>query len=534
MDSKVNNLQLDKIFSGQHPTPTEDQYIELSKCLNKKNRISLLKEGIQYFPFSSKIMKLLKEENVQPKMVRRYSKALICKKNKPTTHFFRQGAQYLLLNNDEVNAAKLMKIGLEKNKSNYSLLVASAENAMKLFDWPLAEDLYTQISLIKCTPELLYDIEVLRQLQGKESRMTETIEKIHTQFKGKYDTLFTDSYRKYTLFDNGKSRIELYKHIVPAKEVVATFDTIDKTWDLIPFAYNLIKKNKKDLVSLRRNHTRNFHQDISKEQYSDTTDAIFSQYEHKFAYGTSLGGYSSLYYGSNIEGIRILSMAPRNSAHPEYGSPNILVKEPFKHISPHPVNTNKNITIIYDPCNPNDENYIASQIIPSYPNAQVLRVPYAGHRIPKFLSQTGQLRPTVKEFLSKKTITPIKRGDLRRNSMEYYWVMAERTLAHKHFSWSLQFAEHSISMDNNFDRPYATKTEALLGLNRVEEAIEHATLSNAMFGTQYKYAILLADCHEANGDIPTAIAVLEEFSQFKEVSKVRKMIKRLQEVAVVQ
>ncbi|HEY4531611.1 MAG TPA: hypothetical protein VIG43_00335 [Kurthia sp.] len=530
----MNNLQLEQLFSGQHPTPTEDQYIELSKSLNKKNRISLLKEGIQYFPFSSKIMKLLKEENVQPKMVRRYSKALICKKNKPTTHFFRQGAQYLLLNNDEVNAAKLMKIGLEKNKSNYSLLVASAENAMKLFDWSLAEDLYTQISLIKCTPELLYDIEVLRQLQGKESRMTETIEKIHTQFKGKYDTLFTDSYRKYTLFDNGKSRIELYKHIIPAKEVVATFDTIDKTWDLIPFAYNLIKKNQKDLVSLRRDHTRNFHQDISKEQYSEVTDTIFSQYDRKFAYGTSLGGYSSLYYGSNIEDVRILSMAPRNSAHPKYGSPNILVKEPFKHISPHPVNTNTQITIIYDPCNPNDENYISTQILPSYPNAQVLRIPYAGHRIPKFLSQTGQLRPTVKEFLGKKTITPIKRGDLRRNSMEYYWVMAERTLAHKHFSWSLQFAEHSISMDSNFDRPYATKTEALLGLNRVEEAIEHATLSNAMFGTQYKFAILLADCHEANGDIPTAIAVLEEFSQFKEVSKVRKMIKRLQEVAVVQ
>ena len=534
MDSKVNNLQLEKIFNGQQSTPTEDQYIELAKSLNKKNRISLLKEGIQYFPFSSKIMQLLKEENVQPKMIRRYSKALICKKKKPTTHFFRQGANYLLLNNEEENAAKLMKIGLEKNKSNYSLLSASAENAMNLYDWALAEDLYTQLSLIKCTPELLYDIEVLRQLQGKESRMTETIEKIHSQFKGKYDRLFTDSYRKYTLFDNGKSRIELYKHIKPSSEVVATFDTIDKTWDLVPFAYNLIKKNKKDLVSLRRNHTRNFHQDISKEQYSDVTDALFSQYEHKFAYGTSLGGYCSLYYGANIEGVRILSMAPRNSAHPNYGSPKILVHEPFKHISPHPVNDNSQITIIYDPCNPNDEEYISSQIIPSYPNAQVLPIPYAGHRIPKFLSQTGQLKPTVKQFLNKKPITPIERGDLRRKSMEYYWVVAERTLAHKHFNWSLQFAEHAISMNADFDRPYATKTEALLGLNRIEEAIEHATLSNAMFGTQYKFPILLADCYEANGDIPKAIAILEEFSQFKEVGKVRKMIKRLQDVAVVQ
>lgn len=525
MDSKALPVELCSIVNEQKK-PSAQQYIQLAKQTEGKNYALLLKEGLQHHPCNFQIRSLLKAKNEKTFVLRKIIKKMLGKK--ASSRFFYENCITYLLNIEEHELArKIALLGIEQNQKNIPYLRFVAKNAMQTFDWKVAEKAYALLSKEQQTAQFIYDHAVCLQLLGQQQEAQKLIQQAQQQFPKEYPKLFKDAYRKYIIFDNGKSRIELYKHQTPNQRVVATFDTIDKTFKDIPFSFNLIKKNDTDLVALRRDHVRNFHQDLSREAYIAATGAIFSTYEDKFAYGTSLGGYSSLYFGSLIPNVHILAMAPRNSANPHHGARTIVVKEPFKHISPHPISYNPNITIVYDPQNTVDEAYIQHEILPAYPKAHILTIPYAGHRIPRFLAQTKQLKPLVMDFLQKKPMSEIKRGELRKQSSEYYWVMSDYCLQKNHAKWAIDFAKQAMDMMPDFDRPYVSISTALITLNRLDEAIIFSKQAYEKFPKEYKFAILLAEAYVANRDIRSAIDVLEEFSSRKQVAKVKKMLSAL-------
>lgn len=526
MDSKALQAELCSMIQQDPVKPSAHQYIELAKQIKGKNYSRLLKEGLQHYPCNHEIRSLLKAKNEKTFVLRKMIKKMIGKKA-ASRFFYESCINYLLNIEEKALAKKIAMLGIEQNKKNSPYLRFVTKKAMQIFDWKWASQLFPLLHDQEVTTTSLYDYSVCLQLLGQKKESKQLVETIRNENPEEYSKLFKDSYRKYIIFNNGKSRIELYKHRIPNERVVATFDTIDKTWHDIPFSFNLIKKNDMDLVALRRDHVRNFHQDLSREDYIDSTSPVFSTYEDKFAYGTSLGGYAALYFGSPISDIRILAMAPRNSANPDYGARTIVVKEPFKHISPHPVSHNPNITIVYDPQNLVDEPYIKHEILPSYPKARILQIPYAGHRVPRFLAQTKQLKPLVMDFLQKKPLKEIERGALRKKSSEYYWVVSDYCLQKNHAKWALDFAQHAKEMMPDFDRPYVSISKALVALKRLNEAIEFSKEAYDKFPKEYKFAILLAEAYIANGNREAAINVLEEFSSRKQVAKVKKMLSRL-------
>lgn len=526
MDSSEMRLLVNRIIQTKLALPSAYQYMLLIKHTDEKNLKYLLQEALQHHPFNKEILNLLKSREEKTYLLRKSVKKILGKK--ANTHFFYKNCVIYLLQHDEKKHAKeVALIGLQHNSLNEGYLRFVAKQAMAYYDWKLAQKILKKLCTLHKTARSYYDYGVCLQILGNHSEAIALFEKAKELDAIGYKNLFNDGYRMYTIFDNGLSRIELYKHEIITKKVMATFDTIDLTWHQKPFSFNLMKKKSMDLVSLRRDHTRNFHQDMSREAYIHCTGPLFSTYEESFAYGTSLGGYGALYFGSLIPNVHILSMAPRNSAHPDYGARTIKVKEPFQHISPHPISYNGQITIVYDSRNDIDRKYIEQEVLPSYPNAHIVKIDYAGHRVARFLQQTKQLKSVMEAFLSKSKIPTIKRGDLRRQSTEYYWVMSEYCLQFKHYSWTIAFAEQGIRMDEQFYRPYLTKLKALTALKRMDEALEFAEMAYRQFPQEPRVVLLLARTYREIGDVQSAIQVLEEFSTNKQVASVKKLLYKL-------
>lgn len=493
-------------------TPSQNQYIWLSQHVSKKAYVQLLEEGLRHYPFNRQLTKKLNDHYEQTIFsighFRKLAKNLLKNPPKNTAVFYKQCTNHLYKSENLNEALKILEIGFYSNDMNKNYINFVIKFAKKTMNWQLAIRGYEKLLLIEETASNLYDLAVFYEITGRLELAAPLFEKVQQHYSEDYENLFEDYYRKYTLFNNGSSKIEYYKNIMPNNEVVATYDTITKTWNQIPFAYNAIKKRGKDIIALRRNSVRNFHQDISREEYWEATKFLFENKEKKYAYGTSLGGYCALYFGSLIPEVKILAMAPRNSAHPSYGSS--AISSSFQHISPHPKSEHLNAIIMYDDKNIIDQRYLSLEVLPSYPTAKVMTIPYAGHRLPKFLTQSGQLKSIVNNFFNDKVISPIKRGKLRYHSSEYFWVIAEKCLAHHHYSWAVNYSNHAIQLEEKFDRPYLIKINALIELKQFSEAMICAQRACELFDKQSKFIILLAETYILIGEKETAITFIEQ------------------------
>lgn len=519
MTLDLDREKLKLLLLEETVAPSSKQYIWLSNHVSKKSYSSLLEEGLRHYPFNRKLTKKLnkhyKRTVFSTSQFKRLAKNILKANKKNSYVFYKECTNYLHKSGYIDEAVKVLQQGMRLNEQSKAYIKYVISFAKKTFNWPLAISAYERLLGFEEKASTLYDLAVCYEIIGKLELAAPLYEKVHEKYADDYEDLFEDYYRKYTLFNNGLSKIEYYKNIVPNNEVVATFDTITKTWEQTPFAYNAIKKRAKDIIALRRHSVRNFHQDLSREAYLQATQTIFSNKDQKYAYGTSLGGYCALYYGSLIPKAKILAMAPRNSAHPSYNKFNLNRNETFNHISPHPVQKEIDVVIMYDPKNTIDQNYLTSEIFPSYPTAKVMTIPYAGHRIPKFLTQSGQLKTVVTKFFTNKKILPIKRGDLRYKSSEYFWVIAEKCVEHCHYSWAINYANYSIQLDSNFERPYLTRIHASIQLEDFQAAIDYAKIAYDLFDAPAKFAHPLVDTLLLIGEKEQAMTLIEQHLQKK-------------------
>ncbi|GEK35462.1 hypothetical protein [Kurthia sibirica] len=531
MDSKASGFQVTSLIEKPHTVPTAQQYIQLAQSINTKKYFKLLKEGTKIHPTSLKIQaRIIRHylKNNQPKTALKHLLTSRHRSRQNNTYLFYQHCATLLAKNGRIaDALQLVAKGLLKNDAQQQYIEFASKFALRHTAWSLAETAFKRLQKLQPTTESAYNLAVCYQMIGKTDESKSLIQYcIDTDPEG-YEELFEDQYRKYTIYTNEQSTIELYKYINPSTTVVATFDTIDKTIDRIPFAYNLIKKKKMDIIALRRHSIHNFHQDLSRETYVEATQLLLKAYSTKFAYGTSLGGYSALYFGTTIPEAIVLAMAPRNSAIADYGSENVDQIVPHQHITPHPKNTNARVSILFDPKNTIDNRYVNNEVLASYPHAQVIHLPYAGHRLPKYLAQTKQLKPLVDRFLAAEPLPTIHFGEKRYLSNEYFWVMAEKCLDHHHFTWALQFANHAIELAPTFDRPHASKIQALMALKKMKEAVAACHLAIVEFPMQARFTILLAECYVLENNQVKAVSIIEQQLQHNHSKKLASYLQQL-------
>src|SRR5699024_9169159 len=117
-------------------------------------------------------------------------------------------------------------------------------------------------------------------------------------------------FRKFTLFDNGESRIEYYKKLQKTDQVMITFDSINMVWSNPSFAFKLLCKQNVDIIAERKRKKKTYQQDLSQEDFVNTVSVLVEGYKDKIAYGFSLGAYAALYFASLLD-CRILAISPR-------------------------------------------------------------------------------------------------------------------------------------------------------------------------------------------------------------------------------
>src|SRR5699024_8710877 len=154
-----------------------------------------------------------------------------------------------------------------------------------------------------------------------------------------------------------------------------TFDSINMEWDKQPFGFSLLKKKNIDIIAVRKRKKQTYQQDLTQEDFYNTVYKLMYFYTDKIAYGFSLGAYSALYYTSLLN-CRILSLAPRLSIHPRYGRKNYISKYEFKHNLSIGYNDSISHVIVYDPKNKIDNNFVTREVMESFPNAHLVKIPY--------------------------------------------------------------------------------------------------------------------------------------------------------------
>lgn len=202
---------------------------------------------------------------------------------------------------------------------------------------------------------------------------------------------------KDVIISDDSFRIVSYRHELKPSKIIVTFD---------PHGHGLRDKGFGSDLSIKEGYDHIFISHRLNSQYQALSLEIFKQlvlplvegYE-VYTYGSSLGGYCALYFAGCI-GARAIALSPRNSAHPSIND------KQFSHVhfthseigetetSIHPP------LIIYDPIQDADRRFVRNCILPAYPNAKMLSMPFAGHLIAEALLEIGLLKDFILRIIN--------------------------------------------------------------------------------------------------------------------------------------
>ncbi|KRG35761.1 hypothetical protein [Psychrobacter sp. P11G3] len=227
------------------------------------------------------------------------------------------------------------------------------------------------------------------------SEKTKEDEKIVRKFFFKIDTNGNSSIiNEEVLHETEFFKISEYNQDSDTTFITFNSAHTDKSSD--PFGGGFILSQGWNLISVRK-HNRNPYQELSLQNFKDIVGPKVSQ-KKVFTYGTSLGGYSSIYYGGVVNAT-IIAGAPKLSLitnsniryrHIEYK--HISIKDTIKSINP--------VYIIYDPLVSGDVNFIKKHILSGYPQAKFLPVKGGTHLVIKKLLEKGIIKDTIIDLVN--------------------------------------------------------------------------------------------------------------------------------------
>lgn len=466
-----------KAFKNKKRNIPLEIFLGLATSLKMKNNYKKSKQisqqGLDLFPNAIKLKLNIVDIAFLEK---KFSQALLyleeITKNyngNPPAHIYLK----ISLANRKLNNLDEAKEVIEKSISEYpdsqKLLNEYSQVLIKQYKWKEAklsiEDLITRFPG-KATVKEYMSLAVINQILGNHKQAEDIFLGVfnHPNYYDKNKK--TSDFLKFTLFDNGESRIEFYKQVKRTTTVCVTFDSINITWNQKSFGFDFLLKQGVDILAVRKKEKNTYQQDLSLEDFYSTTNKLVQYYSKKVAYGFSLGGYSSLYYGASI-GCDILSLSPRNSAHPIYGK---LPDEEFNHTLSHKVNVNLSPVIAYDPKNSMDKRYIENDLKDSYPNAIFLKFPYVGHRIAPFFLHVGILQDIVRRIINGDTI-PNYKNVPKKNSHQYLRVLGNECLRRKKYKWAFSLGKRAVELAPNNKPANRLKIRSLLSVGKYTEAL---------------------------------------------------------------
>lgn len=226
--------------------------------------------------------------------------------------------------------------------------------------------------------------------------------------------LETKGISKEIIADTPGYRVVFYRQAVKPNKLIITFDAHGHDIRDVGFGCDVSLESGFDnlFISHRLNSQ---YQELSLDEFADHVLPLVEGYD-VYTYGSSLGGYCAIYYAGVIN-AKAIALSPRNSAHPSINSSYFshvtfshtdLVKSPS---SQHPP------VILYDHVQEIDRRFIHDFIVPAYPEARLVDMPYAGHLIAEALLELGLLKTVVLDLINHDVIDSI---DLSQYDSSYW------------------------------------------------------------------------------------------------------------------
>lgn len=322
--------------------------------------------------------------------------------------------------------------------------------------------------------EEAFHLSVENILQGNREQAHDFEQRAQTLYDATQhaDFFSVDGYKKYIVHKTANYTLEFYKWQGIARGIVAAFDTVELTVEDSIFSRYYVNNQQLDIVALRRNRMDYYYEDISQAHYKALTAFIFKNYNKTFAYGTSLAGYCALYLGAVIPSVQILAFSPRNLGEPMY--------QQFPVVS-------APVTLLLDIKNETDGRFYEENLKHTLLQCTFLALPYAGHRVPLYLKEVGQLRHVFEQFFAEQPVTLSFPRSRRYDSAEYMTNLARRLRRHQHHKWALQASAHALRLAPGVDRALYEQALILYEMGDVaaaiaclEEAIDNGTTLRAI------------------------------------------------------
>jgi hypothetical protein len=237
------------------------------------------------------------------------------------------------------------------------------------------------------------------------------------------------------LLDDEHVRIEHLQRGGEGSALVVTFDPLLYLWTKPPFGSEFLHKQGLDVVAVRKK-AENFYQPLAREAFEAAVVPVAARYARVVSYGSSLGAYAALYF-CQYQPWTVISSSPRVSVHPVFGDPSWQQHHPWQHERFDGSQTARcNATIIYDPYDATDRRYLRDEVLPQFPQAEIVRVPFAGHPANNFLADIGFIAPYVRAIMAGTPAPQLQRRKNRVRSATYYQVMSLLCLQRGHVAWA--------------------------------------------------------------------------------------------------
>ncbi|EFK95526.1 hypothetical protein LDC_2463, partial [sediment metagenome] len=279
------------------------------------------------------------------------------------------------------------------------------------------------------------------------------------------------------LHDDARVRIERHPAAAGSGTVVITFDPLLYLWPKPPFGMDFLRRQGVDVIAVQRKD-EHFYQALSREVFHRAVQPQLARYTRVVAYGSSLGAYAALYYGRDLD-CEAIASSPRVSVHPVFGVKTWQDKVAFAHERFDPARTPRcRAIVLYDPREAMDRRYMGGEVLPQFPTARVLRVPFAGHPVTQFLGDIGFIAPFVRAVVAGREPPLLDRRQGRLRSATYFQVMAELCARRGRLPLANELVERSLALRSS--NMLAHRTRGLVKTLRRDWPEAVASLEHAL------------------------------------------------------
>ncbi|HEV7260671.1 MAG TPA: tetratricopeptide repeat protein [Bosea sp. (in: a-proteobacteria)] len=289
-----------------------------------------------------------------------------------------------------------------------------------------------------------------------------------------------------TLFRSGNLLVKAA--LRPGEACVVTFDPYTDEPKLDRLAFGEAVCAAAGIAAIHVVNRRNaWYQEPEWRDMVAAVAAATKSYHRVLAYGSSMGGYAALRFGSMIGATGALAISPQYSLHPRKADFDTRWAATVHDIywQPElagPLPADLPAVVVYDPAHRLDRCHV--DLIAREMPVRRIALPFSGHPSGTYLGECGLLLPLVLRTLAGETdFTDVTQSarDHRRNSTSYFVALA-RAAGPRNPERAVAFARRALELNPTAYATWVTLAEQLRFAGRIEEAL--AALERAVVLTQ--------------------------------------------------